>query len=124
MSSSEQNGFHLESVQHSNTAMGGLVGTIVKPWRSVFVGGLWLLAMACQPNEDTRPTPPETAVDLFCLDEALPEVEQTPSWDEDVSTLLGEHCVTCHQAGGIAPMALDTPEDANKWAELLSLIHI
>ena len=33
--------------------MGGLVGTIVKR-RSVFVGGLWLLAMACQPNEDTR----------------------------------------------------------------------
>ena len=35
----------------------------------------------------TLVTPPETAVDLFCLDEALPEVEQTP-----LGTKMCPHC--------------------------------
>ncbi len=35
---------------------------------------------------------------------------------QDVAPIYFDRCVTCHQAGGIAPFALDNAEDAAQWA--------
>lgn len=48
-------------------------------------------------------------------DESAGEVE-TRFWD-DVAPIYFARCVTCHQQGGIAPLRLDTYEDAKAWGE-------
>jgi hypothetical protein len=40
----------------------------------------------------------------------------TITWHDDVAPIVFEHCVRCHQAGGIAPFALDSFEQAKIWA--------
>ncbi|NJK46385.1 MAG: hypothetical protein HC933_20980 [Pleurocapsa sp. SU_196_0] len=40
----------------------------------------------------------------------------TPTYYVDVQPILEKNCVTCHVAGGIAPFALDNPQDAVQWA--------
>lgn len=41
-----------------------------------------------------------------------------PNWHEDIAPLVHGSCGGCHQAGGIAPMALDSYEAASVWASL------
>ena len=43
------------------------------------------------------------------------EVAARTYW-QDVAPIYYDRCVACHQAGGIAPFALDNAEDAGKWA--------
>ena len=38
---------------------------------------------------------------------------QTPTYNEDVSCILYEHCTTCHHTGGIAPFSLMDYDDAS-----------
>ncbi len=38
---------------------------------------------------------------------------------QDVLPILRRHCIKCHQQGGIAPMALDTYEQARPWAKAI-----
>lgn len=38
---------------------------------------------------------------------------QTPTYNEDVSCILYEHCTTCHHDGGIAPFSLMDYDDAS-----------
>jgi hypothetical protein len=39
-----------------------------------------------------------------------------PTYWRDVAPIYFKNCVTCHQAGGIAPFRLDTAEEAATWA--------
>jgi hypothetical protein len=43
----------------------------------------------------------------------------TPTWYADVAPIVGASCQGCHTAGGIAPFALDTPEEGALWAEAM-----
>lgn len=38
------------------------------------------------------------------------------TWSKEVSRLFAKRCMTCHQAGGMAPFALTTYEEARPWA--------
>lgn len=40
-----------------------------------------------------------------------------PLWYGEIEPLMREHCVSCHQTGGIGPFGLDTYETAKTWAE-------
>lgn len=44
--------------------------------------------------------------------DAGPSDPTAPTWHGGVEALMSVHCVGCHQAGSIAPFALDTYEDA------------
>jgi hypothetical protein len=41
---------------------------------------------------------------------------KTVTWHDDVAPIIFEHCVRCHQQGGIGPFALDSYEQAELWA--------
>jgi hypothetical protein len=43
------------------------------------------------------------------------------TFTEDVLPILRDRCVSCHVAGGPAPMALTTPEEAIPWGESIRL---
>jgi mono/diheme cytochrome c family protein len=43
-------------------------------------------------------------------------VEQVPTYEADVKSIVTSNCVSCHIADGIAPMPLDTYSDAKAWA--------
>jgi mono/diheme cytochrome c family protein len=57
-----------------------------------------------------------------CEDSEQPVAEhhapkpQGPDYDHEVEAILTSHCVSCHVADGIAPMPLDTYDDARVWA--------
>ena len=91
----------------------------MRQWGPILIGGVVGLTAACD-SEEIVESPRQTGVDLFCPDEPLPEVSGTPSWEGEVADLMAENCVTCHQSGGIAPMALDTPEEAAKMPQQVS----
>ena len=57
-------------------------------------------AAGCSSSEETKPgaTPP------------------TPTYSEDVAPLLDAHCTTCHQEGGIAPVAFTDYATVKKYA--------
>ena len=93
----------------------------MRKWGPILIAGVVGLTAACDSEDTNYPPPRQTDVDLFCEDEPLPAVDKTPSWDGEVDALLAENCVTCHQTGGIAPMALDTPEEAAKWSDLIAM---
>jgi Copper type II ascorbate-dependent monooxygenase, C-terminal domain len=42
-----------------------------------------------------------------------------PSFQRDVAPILREKCTGCHQVGGIAPFSLETPRQAQKWAQAI-----
>lgn len=44
-------------------------------------------------------------------DDDVPPPDQV-TWYQDVAPLLAEHCMSCHQAGGIAPFSLTEYDDA------------
>jgi hypothetical protein len=53
---------------------------------------------------------------LFFLGFVFPwqfSAAQTPTFNEDVSCILYEHCTTCHHDGGIAPFTLMTFDAAS-----------
>ena len=41
------------------------------------------------------------------------------TFNKDVAPILQQHCQSCHRAGGIAPMALMTYENARPWAKAI-----
>ena len=41
-----------------------------------------------------------------------------PTTWEDIAPLFNEHCVSCHQDGGIGPFSLTTYDEAADWAEV------
>ena len=42
-----------------------------------------------------------------------------PSFQKDVAPILREKCTGCHQVGGIAPFSLQSPKQAQKWAQAI-----
>jgi hypothetical protein len=45
-----------------------------------------------------------------------------PNWHQDIAPLIHQHCVGCHQDGGIAPFALETYPQAAAWAALVDQV--
>src|SRR5580704_8923948 len=45
-----------------------------------------------------------------------PNAVSQPTFYRDVLPVLQTHCQSCHRVGGIAPMPLETYEQAKKWA--------
>src|ERR1041385_745930 len=45
-----------------------------------------------------------------------PLCSATPTFSRDVAPILYKHCVTCHHANDIAPMALITYQEVRPWA--------
>jgi hypothetical protein len=43
-----------------------------------------------------------------------------PTFWQDVAPILQSRCVTCHQAGGVAPFVLDEYESASRWSRAAS----
>src|SRR5215207_1818112 len=41
------------------------------------------------------------------------------TWDGEIKRLVEARCVSCHSAGGRAPMALTTYEEARPWARAI-----
>lgn len=58
---------------------------------------------------------------LGCAGSDAPPGDTAVSYHQDVAPLLSEHCVACHQEGGIGPMDLSTPEKAAQWSEAVAL---
>jgi mono/diheme cytochrome c family protein len=48
---------------------------------------------------------------------APPAAKPAPTYHGRVGRIFAKHCNECHHAGDIAPMALDDPEMAARWAE-------
>src|SRR5713101_5136400 len=44
------------------------------------------------------------------------QATSTPTFYRDVLPILQGHCESCHRAGGIAPMAFESYEDARQYA--------
>lgn len=44
-----------------------------------------------------------------------------PNYNEDISEIMQENCVVCHQEGGIGPMSFETYEQVRPWAPLIDL---
>jgi mono/diheme cytochrome c family protein len=42
------------------------------------------------------------------------------TYAEDVAPILNQHCIGCHQAGQIGPMALSDPDDVKGWAKMIN----
>lgn len=51
--------------------------------------------------------------------EALPKVGKV-TWAKEVAPILQEKCQTCHRPTQIAPFALQTYDDAKRWAPMIS----
>jgi hypothetical protein len=68
------------------------------PWLQL-LGALGLLAAAACGGQDEAPSP-----------DAGPTARAT--WYQDVAPILSKHCMSCHQAGGIAPFSMTEYSDA------------
>ena len=53
--------------------------------------------------------------------EAHKPITSPYAFTEDVLPILRDRCVSCHVAGGVAPMALTTPEETIPWGESIRL---
>ncbi|MCA1586434.1 MAG: hypothetical protein LC791_17235 [Acidobacteria bacterium] len=47
---------------------------------------------------------------------AHPRVTTALTWKSDISPILERRCLSCHRAGGIAPMSFESYESARPWA--------
>jgi mono/diheme cytochrome c family protein len=60
-------------------------------------------------------------VPLFvgCKDKSTDSADtaDAPTYWDDIAPLYRDNCLTCHQEGGLAPMALDSYAAASEWAE-------
>ncbi len=45
---------------------------------------------------------------LGCARDLVAPAADAPTWHADVAPIVAEHCGSCHAAGGVAPLALDT----------------
>jgi hypothetical protein len=75
--------------------------------------GLWA---GC--SGDPAGNDPKDPVDTE--DPSLPDTDEPetgPFWYGQVEPLFRQHCVGCHQTGGIGPFGLDDYETAKSWAE-------
>jgi hypothetical protein len=54
-------------------------------------------------------------------DSALPQTHTAPTFYRDVLPILRDHCQVCHRSGGIAPFALDTYDQARRYAAAIRL---
>ncbi len=41
------------------------------------------------------------------------------TWDREIAPIMAARCISCHRAGGTAPMALTTYEEARPWARAI-----
>src|SRR3569833_3963382 len=64
-----------------------------------------VFAAGCGTDVDTTQPPPDTTV--------------RATWYQDVAPIVAKHCMSCHQAGGIAPFSLTTYEDALQNAKMM-----
>jgi len=48
-----------------------------------------------------------------------PPPEARATWYQDVGPILSEHCMSCHQPGGIAPFSLTEYQDAVETSEMM-----
>lgn len=51
----------------------------------------------------------------------LPVVSMAQTYNEDVSQIIQENCVTCHRPGGVGPMSFTSFEELRPWAPLISM---
>ncbi len=72
----------------------------------------WVVALACAAGVWPR---------FVALTEAHKPITSPYTFTEHVQPILREHCRSCHRDGGVAPMPLDTPEQAAPWAESIRL---
>lgn len=93
-----------------------------------------VLALAACGDEDTTITrPAEPAPEASSIDDGTSVdgvsangtpvgggAASPPTFWGDVAPILNEKCTACHQAGGIAPFALDNYADAERWAQLVA----
>lgn len=47
-------------------------------------------------------------------------LETTPTWSDDMASLVFDNCTGCHVEGGPAPFALEDYNDARKWANAMA----
>jgi len=57
-----------------------------------------------------------TAIILAVVSGSKAQPENLPTYYGSVKSILDQHCVECHVAGGIAPFALTTAEEARRHA--------
>src|SRR5580700_3363355 len=50
---------------------------------------------------------------------AAPAGSGTPTWSNDVASILNRRCVECHRAGEAAPMAFTSYQEARPWAKAI-----
>ncbi len=89
--------------------------------RSFIIVGLVLAsggfaAAACSSNVAGAPTSGAADAISPATDTGMPLVESVPTYYQDIAPLYVRSCVGCHQAGGIAPFALDSYESAKSHA--------
>ena len=47
---------------------------------------------------------------------------QTPSWSEDVASIVYTHCTSCHRPGEIGPFPLTSYEEAVAWGNMIQYV--
>lgn len=48
-----------------------------------------------------------------------PRISTALTWDADIHPILERRCVSCHKAGGVAPMSFEAYERARPWARAI-----
>jgi mono/diheme cytochrome c family protein len=93
------------SPSHSPVRPTGPIGVLTAGLLALLaVAGIWSTGAA----SEGRPADAWTAAD-------------TVTFTRDVAPILQASCQSCHQEGGIGPMALVTYEDARRWAPLIKM---
>ena len=48
--------------------------------------------------------------------------ERSISYNKDIAPILNSNCMECHRQGEVAPFALESYEDAKRWAHMIRLV--
>lgn len=56
---------------------------------------------------------------ISCSLAAHDRITTKVTWDREIAPIVQARCVSCHSAGGRAPMALTTYEEARPWAKAI-----
>ena len=79
-------------------------------------------------SRKTKPSPDLLALLFFLLASSVlwlssaaahVRISTKVSWDREIAPIVEARCVSCHRAGGRAPMALTTYEEARPWAKAI-----
>ena len=54
--------------------------------------------------------------------DAVSSLKRGPTWAEPIRAIMQQHCVSCHQAGGAAPFALQTYEQVARRADFVAAV--